>query len=108
MYYEIPYFCTQTMASQLRNGLQTISCGQIMLCLKNLSNAPKTLVHMYTEFKWPHTKTPSGTHASLGTTQQSHRITLRVTHFLDFLVEKGGPSPRATMAMTLIVPKVLD
>ena len=82
VYCKIPNFCVARMVSQLWNLLQIISYGQIMLCKKNSvifqSNAPCTctLCTFWGQGITP--KTPSGGHASLATTQQSQRITLKM------------------------------
>ena len=81
VYHEIPNFSGPRMVSQLWNCMQIISNGQIMLCRKNSvivqSNAPCTF--------WGSgitPMTPSGGHASLGTTQQSQRLTLNWSYQL--------------------------
>ena len=80
VYHEIPNFCVPRMVSQLWNWLQIISNGQIMLCRKKCvifqSNAPCTCTLCTFWGLGITPKTPSGGHASLGTTQQSQRVTL--------------------------------
>ena len=80
VYYEIPNFCVTTMVPQLWNQLQKISDGQIMLCRKIFCHFSKQC----TKNTWKHVfwgsgitpKTLSGGHVSIGTTQQSQRLTL--------------------------------
>ena len=86
VYHEIPNFCIPRMVSQLWNWLQIISNDQIILYRKNSvifqSNAPCTCTLWKFWGLSITPKTPSGGHASLGTTQQSQRVTLKMEFFV--------------------------